>query len=169
VRGMGLRPGVLIVNTGERQDIMGSNTPKRNRSDQATAERALLAGLLKHAQAVPSLLIAGVWISNGDMVARLQARLDTAGAVQSTRATWIAAVQEERAERARTRRFVSNLRQVLLVAFDEQVDALADFGLTTRRQHARTPDENLGVTTKSRATRAARHTMGPKQRAAIRG
>ena len=64
---------------------MGSNTPKRNRRDQTTAERALLEGLLKHAQTVPSLLIAGVWIPNGEMIATLQARLDTAEAVQSTR------------------------------------------------------------------------------------
>jgi hypothetical protein len=167
---MRLRPGVLRSRRPKRrQDIMGSNTPRRNRSDQTTAERALLEGLLKHAQAVPSLLIAGVWIPNGDMIAALQARLDTAEAVRSTRAIWMAAVQAERAERARTRRFVSNLRQVLLVAFDEQVDTLADFGLTPRRQHGRTPDESLAVAAKSRATRAARHTLGPKQRAAIQG
>jgi hypothetical protein len=148
---------------------MGSNTPKRNRNDQSTAERALVAGLIEHAPAVPSLLIAGAWITNRDMVARVQAQLDTAQLAQSTRATWMAAVQAERVERARTKKFVSSLRQALLAAFGEQVDTLADFGLTPHKQHVRTPEEKLAVAAKGSATRAARHTLGPKQRAAIKG
>ena len=55
------------------------------------------------------------------------------------------------------------------MAFAGQVDTLADFGLTARAKHVATPEEKLASTDKAKATRAARHTMGSKQKAAIKG
>ncbi len=148
---------------------MGSNTPKRNRSDQTTAERALISGLVQHATAIPSMVLSGAFQTTTDLVATLQARVDSAQAVHSTRAAWLAALQAEQDERERTRTYVAGLRQALIAAFGEQVDTLADFGLTARARHVRTPEEKLAVAAKARATRAARHTLGSRQRAAIRG
>ena len=148
---------------------MGSNTPKRNRDDRLAAERTLIEGLIQHATAFPFMAISGALTANKDIVATLQARVDTAQAVQLTRASWLAAVLAEGFERARTKTFVSGLRQALLVAFGGQVDALADFGLTQHALHVRTPEEKIAVAAKSRATRAARHTMGSRQKKAVRG
>ena len=61
------------------------------------------------------------------------------------------------------------MKQGLLVAFGGQLDTLADFGLTARAKHVTTPEEKLAATDKAKATREARHTMGSKQRAAIKG
>jgi hypothetical protein len=148
---------------------MGSNTPKRNRNDQTTAERTLIGGLVKHATKIPSMVISSSFMTNNDLVATVQARVDSTQAVQSARASWLTAVQADRDERARTKTYVSGLRQALLVAFGDRVDTLADFGLTARTLHVRTPEEKLAVAAKSAATRAARHTMGSRQRAAIKG
>jgi hypothetical protein len=148
---------------------MGSNTPKRNRNDQTTAERTLIGGLVKHATEIPSMVISGSFMTNKDLVATVQTRVDSAQAVLSTRASWLTAVQAERDERAGTKTYVSGLRQALLVAFGNQVDTLADFGLTARALHVRTPEERLAVAAKGAATRAARHTMGARQKKAIHG
>jgi hypothetical protein len=149
--------------------IMGSNTPKKNRTDETTSEQMLINGLNKHATTIPSVAIAGASVTTKDIVATLQARIDSARAVLSTRATWQAAVQADRTERDKTKTFVSGLKQALLVAFAGQIDTLADFGLTGRKITVLTPEEKLVRAAKAKATRAARHTMGSKQKAGIKG
>jgi hypothetical protein len=148
---------------------MSSNVPKKNQTDQTVADQKLIDGLTKHAATLPSIVIAGTSTTTAAIVAKLQARIAAISTVQTTRATWRAAVQAERTEVAATKAFVSAVRQALLVAFTGQVDVLADFGLTPRAKHVATPAENLVRAAKSKATRAARHTMGSKQKAEVKG
>ncbi len=169
---MGLRPGVL-VSTEPKKDrevvIMGINTPNKNRTDQSTANQKLIDGLNKHAATIPSIVIAGASVTTKDIIATLQSRIDSAKAAQSTRATWQTAVQADHAERDKTKTFVSGLKQALLVAFVGQIDTLADFGLTGRKVRVVSPEEKVAAAAKAKATRAARHTMGKVQKAAIKG
>jgi hypothetical protein len=92
-----------------------------------------------------------------------------AKATETTRAAWLAAVQASQTEQATTKAFVSVFKQVVLAAFAGQVDTLADFGLTPRKARVVAPDVQVAAAAKAKATRAARHTMGPNQKAAIRG
>jgi hypothetical protein len=148
---------------------MGINTPKRNRPDESAADQRLIDGFNRNGAAIPPILIAGTTATTNDIIATLQGRIDASRQVLSARATWQAAVQADRLEQEKTKRFLSGLRQTLLVAFDGKIDTLADFGLAPRRVHVATPEENLARTQKILATRAARHTMGSKQKAAIKG
>src|ERR1700678_1538683 len=148
---------------------MASNTPKRNQLDQTAADQKLIDGLTKHAATLPSIVIAGTSTTTANIVTKLQARIAAIKTVQTTRATWQAAVQATRTEQATTKAFVSAVKQALLVAFAGQVDALADFGLTARKARVLTPEEKVASAAKRAATRAARHTMGSKQKAAIKG
>jgi hypothetical protein len=147
---------------------MGSNMPK-NRTQQIDGDQKLIAGLNKHVSTVPALVIAGTTIATKDIVATLQPRIDTANAVLPARAGWLAAVQASDTELAKTRTFVSNLKQALLVAFSGQVDALADFGLTAKKPSVMSPETRVAAIAKMKATRAARHTMGSLQKKGIRG
>ena len=148
---------------------MGNNTPKPNRTIETTSEQTLSDGVAKHATAIPAIAIAGKSMTTQEIVATLQSRIDSAKAVVSTRATWQATVQSDRALRDKTKTFVSGLKQAVLVAFAGQVGALADFGLTPRKTRVSTPDQKLAAAAKAKATRAARHTMGSKQKAAVKG
>ena len=148
---------------------MGRNTPKENRNDEITADQTLIDGLNRNAASIPSIVIGGASATTKDIVAALQSRVDTAKAAASARATWLAAVQADRAERDKTKTFVSGLRQALLVAFVGQVDTLAQFGLTPRRARVVSPEQRVAAAAKAKATRTARHTMGKKQKAAIKG
>jgi hypothetical protein len=148
---------------------MGINTPKKNRIDETTADQTLIVGLNKHATTIPSIVIGGATVAIKDIVTTVQSRIDSAKTVLSTRATWLTAIQADRALQDKTKLLVAGLRQALLVAFAGQIDALADFGLTPRKVHVFTPEQRIAAAAKSRATRAARHTMGSKQKAAVKG
>jgi hypothetical protein len=115
------------------------------------------------------MLIAGETRTAQDIVATLQSRIDASRTALSTRATWQTAVRAEESLRDATRTYVSGVKQGLLVSFAGQLDTLASFGLTERAVHVATPEEKLAAAAKGRATRAARHTMGSRQRAAIKG
>jgi hypothetical protein len=147
---------------------MGINTPKKNRVDQTSSDQALIDGLNKHEAAIPAVVIAGVTVATKALVTTVQSRIDSSKAVLSKRAAWQAAIQDDRALRDKTKTFVAGLKQALLVAFAGQIDALAAFGLTARKVPVATPEQRIAATAKALATRAARHTMGPKQRLPLR-
>jgi hypothetical protein len=148
---------------------MGINTPKPNRIDQTASDQKLIDGFSKHATVIPSMMINGAVVLDKDIVGTLQSRIDSAKMTLSTRATWQTAVQADRTLRETTKTLVSAVKQGLLVAFASQLDTLADFGLTARAKPVRTPGEKLAAAARAKATRAARHTLGSKQKAAIKG
>ena len=144
-------------------------TNKINRTTLQNQTQKLIAGLQKHAQTVPSLVLGGATFTNAEIVAVLQERLASANTVQGTRALWQNAVKADKDERAKHKAFVSGLRQALGVAFAGSVDTLADFGLVARKKAVLTPKQRTDAAAKARATRAARHTMGSKQKAKVKG
>jgi hypothetical protein len=148
---------------------MGNNTPKKNRTDETLADQALIDGFGKHTAAIPSIVIGGVVRTAAELVATVQSRVDASKDVVSTKASWLAALHAETTLRDATAEFVSGVRRCILVAFAGQVDTLADFGLTPRKLRVDTPEQKLASAAKARATRAARHTMGSRQKAAIKG
>jgi hypothetical protein len=155
----------------ERQKgkTMGNNTPNKSRPDRTSADQKLIDGMGKHGAAITAILIGGVSQTPAQMIAALQERIDDANAVLASKATWQSAVAKDKAGSARSQPYVARLRQALLAAFAGQVDVLADFGLTGRKTRVVTPEEKMTAAAKARATRAARHTMGKKQKAAIKG
>jgi hypothetical protein len=149
---------------------MSSNIPKKNRIDQAAAHQALIDGLNKHQAAIAGIPVEGSTPRDvKSVIAEFQANIDVGKASQSARATWHAAVKADAEQRANSAALVSATRQWLLVNFAGQVETLADFGLTPRRKASVTPQAKVAAVAKAKATRAARHTMGSKQKAAIKG
>jgi hypothetical protein len=148
---------------------MASNTPKKNRLDQVAAEQKLADGLNKHAATITSFVIGGATMQTKDIIANLQALITSATTVQSSKATWQNNVKSDITERTKLKTFVSGLKQALLVAFAGSIDTLADFGLTGRKPRVLTPEQKTAASTKAKATRAARHTLGKVQKAAIKG
>ena len=149
---------------------MSTNKSNMNRSQQQVADQKLIDGLTKHAATIQSVVIGGTSHSTAALVAAMQARLATASAALTTRATWLSAVKEDADERANTKALVSGLRQAMQVAFAGSIDALADFGLKPRKQPAaRTPEEKASAVAKALATRKARHTMGSQQKKGVKG
>src|ERR1700722_9412847 len=148
---------------------MGTNTPKKNRTDQTAADQRMIDALTKHAATITSMVIGGVVVSSKDIIGEVQARVAASQNATAGRATWQALVVAETNQHAQSKAFMSSLRQTVLAAFSGQVDVLADFGLTPRKARVQTPEQLLVATAKAKATRAARHTMGKVQKAKITG
>src|SRR3979409_1544989 len=75
----------------------------------------------------------------------------------------------DRALRTSVTRVLRGLREHLLNVFGDTSPALADFGLAPPKKPVTTPEKKDAAADKMRATRAARHTMGKKQKKAIKG
>jgi hypothetical protein len=84
-------------------------------------------------------------------------------------ANWHATVLADRALRTSVTRVLRGLREHLLNVFGDTSPALADFGLAPPKKPLTTPEKKAAAADKMRATRAARHTMGKKQKKAIKG
>jgi hypothetical protein len=135
---------------------------------QQTADQKLADGLAKHEQSIPSFLVAGQSVKTEDIITILQARSASARAAEATRAAWRTAVKAARDERAKSNALVSKVKQELHLMFDGSINTLADFGLTPRKAHVVTPETKVKAAAKAKATRVARHTVGKKQRQAIK-
>jgi hypothetical protein len=141
-----------------------------NRTNRQAADQKLLDGVTKHEQAITSLTFGGTSYKPADIIAILQARIASANTTLSTRATWQSAVLADKGELTKTQPIVSGVRQGILLMFAGAVDTLADFGLKPRKAPAvRSPAEKAAASAKAKATREARHTMGSKQKASIKG
>ena len=139
------------------------------RGPQKLMLQKTIDGLKKHEGTLSSLILGGTTSSTADLVAALQFRLDAANAVDSAHAAWRAAVRADYEARAHTKVLLSDLRQTLLAAFRGSIETLADFGLVGRKPRVISPETLVVAAQKARATRAARHTMGKRQREAIEG
>jgi hypothetical protein len=148
---------------------MGANTPKANRSSRTVANQKLAEGFQKHQALLTQLFILGEPLTAAQLVTNIEEIVAVADRAVAARAAWLAAVQEDLATRKSRGAFLGAVRAALLAAFKDQIDILADFGLTARAVPVLTPEEKRAAVAKAKATRVARHTMGKKQKAAITG
>jgi hypothetical protein len=146
-----------------------STNQKTNRLEQQANDQALINGLKKHQSTLPSVLVGGTALPTATVIAALQARIDAANAIVATKATWQAAVAGAREEQAKSGALLLKVRQALQLAFDGNVDTLADFGLAPRKPRVVSTTTKVAAATKAKATRAARHTMGTEQKKAVKG
>jgi hypothetical protein len=141
----------------------------KNRTLIQFEDQSIISGLQKNTQKMPSLFIHGTPMPVADIVATVQKRVDSADHVTLAEANWHQAVQADNDLREETRAFMRSLRQALQIAFANSTDTLAEYGLKPRRTRTRTPEQQVAAAAKAKATRAARHTMGSKQKAQIKG
>jgi hypothetical protein len=145
-----------------------NSTEKRSRNDKVAADQSLLDGINKHSATMPTVIVAGAAVPLKDITTTLQARIEAAKNVTPAKATWQVAVAADRDQRAKSKTLVTVLKQTLVLHFDGQVETLADFGLTGRKTTVVSPETRVAAAAKAKATRAARHTMGKKQKAKIK-
>ena len=147
---------------------MGKRITHASKQGLLARDQQLLTGFPKRLAGV-SILVNGTTYTAASAVAMFQARVTVATAVVTTKAAYQAAVKAADAEEIATAATVSGLVEAIYVAFGDDPAALADLGLVPRKKASMTPAQHLAASAKAKATRAARHTMGPKQKAAITG
>jgi len=145
-----------------------ASTSRINKQKQLARDQGLIAGIPKRMQNA-QILVNGTTLTASAAVALLQGRVTAATNVGATKAAYQAAVKAADAAESATAATVSGIVEVIYVAFGDDPSALADFGLPVRKKGVMTPAQRIAAEAKAKATRAARHTMGPKQKAAITG
>jgi hypothetical protein len=140
-----------------------------NRSATQASDAQIIAGIQKHLQGTASLPLRGSTYTPADLVKLVQSRMESANKAIAAKASWHSTVLAHKAVTANLTPILQELRQYSIHVFGESSPALADFGFAPPKHATRTPEEKAAAAAKARATRAARHTAGKKQKNAVKG
>jgi hypothetical protein len=136
----------------------------------ATRAEQLIAGTRQDFANVASMAFAGTTYTPAQVLTSLQTLIDLRDAVDAAKKVAATKVAAEKAQAPSLRKFMSAYVTFVKATFGDQPDVLAHFGLAPRK--AATPltvEEKTAAAAKRKATRDARHTLGPKQKKDIKG
>jgi hypothetical protein len=141
--------------------------PKSTRSDR---NRQAIAGVKQNLANTPSIVLGGVAHAPADIEAALQASIDASDATAAASAAFHKAVTAEQAAHAKGDAIYKGLKSMLVNQFALAPDTLAQFGISLLPQR-QTPSAatSAAAVAKRAATRVARHTLGKRQKAGIKG
>jgi hypothetical protein len=142
--------------------MAGSNS----RAVNHTRVLALIAGVQKHFGTTP-VLVDGTTYAPADIVTKLQGRANADDAVVATKAVWEAAVKED--EDPEVTAFITKLAQTVRFMYAGSPAIMADFGVAPPKPRVVSTQTKVLAAAKAKATRAARHTMGSKQKKTVKG
>jgi hypothetical protein len=141
-----------------------------NRTTLRDRCRLAMSGIDKHLAGEPPIPVGGSTEAPAAVKQSLQNMVNASDATQVARGEWIDASQSEQAMREVVVPLLSALKSFVLLKFgDKDTATLADFGFTARKQVQTTVDTKATAVEKRAATRTARHTMGPRQKAKVKG
>jgi hypothetical protein len=143
-----------------------------NRSPNASLPlvQNLISGTAKHFSTASSLAFGGATYTVASLTALLQSFVTLVNAVSVARAAYKAQLVAVRAQMPALLVVVHAYVQFIRATYGNSPDTLADFGLSPRKTAApKTVAEKAAAVAQNLATRAARHTLGPKAKAAIKG
>jgi hypothetical protein len=141
----------------------------QNRPTVQARDAQLIAGIQKHLQNAAPIGLDGTAYAPADLIKLFQSEIDAVNAAVSMRGTYKDAVTLERNVRAQVRRLRVAFQQFVRLLYGAASSKLADFGLAPTKTPKRTPTTSVTAAAKSKATRTARHTMGPKKKLAVKG
>jgi hypothetical protein len=131
--------------------------------------QALRGGVQKHF-ANKSVTVAGVVVPAMTIEQAVQAQIDAVNAIAAAKAAWMHAVRQQREHlESVVTPYAAAVRHYAAVMFGTTSPEYQDFGFAPPKKPARTAMSKAKAALQNVATRVARHTMGSKQRAKIRG
>lgn len=143
--------------------------PRHAKLTKIRRDRSMLAGIKKHS----ARLDEGPWPphlpSPSALAARFQAHLDSLDTVSAKEAAWRMAIRKEERLEEEMKDLASRTRLVLIALYGPDSPALIDFGIKRKKPIKIGAEKMLRTIEKRNATRKARHTMGKRQRKAIKG
>jgi hypothetical protein len=129
----------------------------------------LAAGTNKHLAGSTQVLVAGGAFTPAQVVEKLQALAKLRTDVDAAKASTKAKLAAEKANMAPLRTFMDAFVTFVKAAYGTSPDVLADFGLHPKARTPQTVQTKAASAAKRAATRAARHTMGSKQKKSVKG
>jgi hypothetical protein len=147
------------------------STSNKNPGATQAALEALLAGLKGGLPAnVTQITVNGQTHQVVDLQAEVQDYVDLYGAADEAAKAHVKAVQARDAKKPAILARLSELRAGIKTVLGRRNPDLSKFGMTPDKvPEPLTVDQKKQRAAKARATRAARHTMGPKAKKAVKG
>jgi hypothetical protein len=145
-------------------------TKDKNKSSVAALAGKLIAGTGKHLAGTTQVMLVGGSYTPAEVTTKLQRIVTLRSDVDAAKAAAKTKLAAEKADMPALRIFRDAYVAYVKAAFGNAPDALADFGLTPKK--ARTPatsEQKAAAAAKRKATRAARGTMGSKQKRNVKG
>jgi hypothetical protein len=141
----------------------------KNKGQVVVAAKQFIAGTTKHLAGVAQVTLLGGSLTPDQITSKLQALVDLRSGVDAAKATAMAKIANEAAQKPALLALMGALESFVKATFGSSPDVLADFGLAPKARAQVTVEAKAVAAAKRKATRAARHTMGPKQKKAITG
>jgi hypothetical protein len=144
----------------------------RNKPTRKDRLRLIVSGVQKHYPSGQMTLASQTFNLPSDLVKAIQADIDATDAADKARADWLAAVQVQTDSHQKVGPVLRALKRTVLGQFGDTQDAsstLADFGYAPPKVTEKSSATKAAAAEQGRATRAARHTMGSKQKLQVKG
>jgi len=141
----------------------------RGKRRVATFMQQLVEGTEQSLASAQPVMLLGVPRMPAEIAASLRSFADLRAEVEAARASLRAKLALEAGSAPAMRAFLTAYVTYLRAAYGSSPDILASFGLAPRTRPQSTVETKLVAVAKNKATRAARHTMGSRQKKAIRG
>ena len=145
-------------------------TKSKGQGTVVALAQSLGAGVTKHLANVTNVTLEGSSYTPAQIATKLQQVVSLNTDVDAAKATTNAKLAARKAAMPALRTFISALVSYVKAGYGNQPDVLADFGIKPPKP--RTPatvQAKAAASAKREATRAARNTMGSKQKKAVRG
>ncbi|HEX3771982.1 MAG TPA: hypothetical protein VHV30_13995 [Polyangiaceae bacterium] len=142
---------------------------KKNRMNRQLNDQKMSDATLLHLANIASLPVGNATMTPAQIAQIYKDRVATNQAVLDANAQHVEAVKADRDKQAQTGPVTRAYRRIVQGMFAQSPMVLADFGLTPPKVVTKTVETKSAAVAKAKATRAARHTMGSKQRAKITG
>ena len=131
--------------------------------------KSLIAGTNKHLGNITQVLLAGGSYTAAQITSKLDQLVRLRTDVDAAKATTTAKLAVEKTDMPALRIFMDALVSFVKAAYGNAPEVLADFGLTPKAVTPLTVEAKAAAAAKRKATRAARNTMGSKQKKDVKG
>ena len=133
-----------------------------------TRDTSRINGVTKHCMTQPSITVDNVVYTPTQVIQIYQSDLDAEAAVAAARSMLATAMAKAKPARAAAALFDKGFKPCIVGAYGSSPAIMTDFGITIATPKVKTAAQKAAANLKAKATRAARHTMGSAQKAAIK-
>jgi hypothetical protein len=140
-----------------------------NKSQVVTSAKQLIAGATKYLTGTTPVVLLGTSVTPAEITAQLQSLVNLRADVDAAKAATKAKIAAEAAASPSLRALRSAFVTYVKAAYGSSPDVLADFGIQPKPRAPLTVEAKAAAVAKRASTRAARHTLGSKQKEEIKG
>ena len=141
----------------------------KDRRVKQGSDQQILAGIEQDLQSMPTMYLGKTEFTPATLSAFFQKRIDAINLIVTTKAAWLAAIAAYHTLDQQSALVTRDLRNFVIAAFGADSEKLQHFGFSAPKKAQLSDEAMRAAVLKRLATRKARGTLGPRQKAAITG